>query len=226
MRPPARLVFSDVDETLIDCKSMFDFLDFYLGERYGPQGVRRARAVRADLTAAASAGVPREQANRSYYRAWAGEPAELVGESGRRWFAERARGAGFYIAATRNALSGHRAAGDRLVLVSGSFPAVVEPIARDVGAAQALCSRPEVRAGVFTGELVGDPVIGEEKRRAVRAVLDAQPQVDPADCYGYGDHVSDLPMLGEVGHPVLVGAPELLGRLAGARLLPARRGPA
>ena len=206
MTLPARLVFSDLDETLIDCKSMFDFLDFYLGGRHGPQGAERARGLREELAARTAAGMPREEANRRYYRVWAGEPADLVAESGRRWFAERSGSAGFYIAATRAALLRHRAAADLVVLVSGSFPAVVEPVAADVGAAQVLCSRPEVRGGVFTGELVGAPVIGEEKRRAVRAVLDAHPQIDPADCYGYGDHVSDLPMLAEVGHPVLVGA--------------------
>lgn len=212
-------MFSDVDETLIDCKSMFDFLDFYLGERHGAQGARRARGVRADLSARAASGVPREEANRCYYREWAGEPAELVAEFGRRWFTERSGSGGFYIEVTRQALARHRAAAEPVVLVSGSFPAVVEPIAEDIGAAQVLCSRPEVRAGVFTGELVGAPVIGEEKGRVVREVLAAHPRTSPAECYGYGDHVSDLPMLAEVGHPVLVGAPELAERLPGSRLL-------
>ncbi|WP_051652809.1 HAD family hydrolase [Kitasatospora cheerisanensis] len=225
MSVAARLVFSDVDETLIDCKSMFDFLDFHLGRRYGPAGLRRARAVRADLAAAVASGVPRERANRTYYRAWVGEPAAAVGESGRAWFAERAREDGFWIASVREALAAHRAAGDRIVLVSGSFAAIVKPLARHVGAA-VLCSRPEVRGGVFTGGLAGAPVIGEEKRRLVRGVLRALPHVDPARCYAYGDHVSDLPMLAEVGHPVLVGAPQLAARLPGARLLPGAPAPA
>ncbi|MFJ9772041.1 HAD family hydrolase [Kitasatospora sp. NPDC101157] len=218
-----RLAFSDLDETLIDCKSMFDFLDFYLGGRYGPSGVRRAARVRAELVALAAAGTPREQANRAYYRVWAGEREESVGVAGREWFAQRSRVAGFYIAATREALTRHRVAGDPVALVSGSFPALVEPVARDIGAAHVLCSRPEVRRGVFTGELVGEPVIGEEKRRAVRALLRAYPHIDPADCYGYGDHVSDLPMLTEVGHPVVVGDPDLADRVPGARLLPVGR---
>src|SRR4051812_47248138 len=107
MTPPSRLVFSDVDETLIDCKSMFDFLGFYLGGRYGPRGARRARMVREELAARTAAGMPREEANRSYYRVWAGEPAGLVAEFGRRWFTERSRVAGFYIAATWEALARH-----------------------------------------------------------------------------------------------------------------------
>ncbi|MEV7596082.1 HAD-IB family hydrolase [Kitasatospora sp. NPDC089797] len=221
MVQPDRLVFSDLDETLIDCKSLFDFLDFYLGGRYGPQGVRRAAGLRAELAAQAAAGTPREQANRTYYRVWAGEREEAVRAAGREWFARRSRDGGFYVAAVHEALTRHRAVGDRVVLVSGSFPAVVEPVARDIGAAHVVCTRPEVRRGVFTGELVGEPVIGEEKRRAVRALFRDHPQVDPADCYGYGDHVSDLPMLTEVGHPVVVGDRQLADRVPGARWLPA-----
>ncbi|GAB7186267.1 hypothetical protein ATKI12_6098 [Kitasatospora sp. Ki12] len=219
MALPTRLAFSDVDETLIDCKSMFDFLDHYLGARYGSEGVRRGRRVREELTARAAAGSPREENNRAYYREWAGEPAESVAAAGRAWFAERAAEPDFYIAAVRDALTDHRAAGGAIVLVSGSFPAILDPIAADIGAAHLVCSRPEVRGGVLTGGLVGEPVIGEEKRRAVRALYEAHPQVDPADCYGYGDHASDLPMLTEVGHPVVVGDPGLAELLPGARLL-------
>ncbi|MFD8756934.1 HAD family hydrolase [Kitasatospora sp. NPDC059577] len=219
MALPDRLAFSDVDETLIDCKSMFDFLDHYLGVRYGPPGVRRGRRVREEITALAAAGSPRERNSRTYYREWAGEPAGDVAAAGRAWFAERSAQAGFWIAPVRDALARHRAAGGAVVLVSGAFPAILDPIAERVGAAHLVCSRPEVRGGVLTGELVGEPVIGEEKRRAVRALFAAHPHVDPADCHGYGDHASDLPMLTEVGHPVVVGDPRLAELLPGARLL-------
>ena len=67
-----------------------------------------------------------------------------------------------------------------------------------------LCTRPLTADGRYTGE-VETPVIGEGKRAAVRRALDERPDIDPADCYGYGDHVSDLPMLELVGHPVVVG---------------------
>ncbi|MEU9072189.1 HAD-IB family hydrolase [Streptomyces sp. NPDC048109] len=215
--PPSRLVFSDVDETLIDCKSMFDFLDHYLSEHYGSDGADRAGRVRAELLARAARGVPREETNRAYYRAWAGEPVTRVAESGERWFARRSADPSFFLAGTRAALLEHRAGGAALILVSGSFPAVLDPLARAIGARHVLCTRPEERGGRFTGAIVGQPMIGVDKGTAVREVLAAYPTVDPADCFAYGDHVSDLPMLAEVGHPVLVGdRRELLARLPGA----------
>jgi len=217
---PSVFVFCDVDETLIRGKSMVDFLEFYLAGRYGAQGGRRAARIQGLLGSMAATGVPRAQANRRYYRAWAGEPADAVDEAGRRWWAERSADADFYLATTRAELRGHRTAGAVLVLVSGSLPALVGPIAADVGAAVALCARPLVRGGRLTGALDGEPMIGEAKGRAVRDLLRRHPSVAPADCYAYGDHESDLPMLAEVGHPVVVGAdPRLLGRLPRARAL-------
>jgi len=69
---PARLVFSDVDETLIAVKSMFDFLAYYFCGTRGTPGARHAANVRRDLSRRTFAGAPREAVNRLYYRTWAG----------------------------------------------------------------------------------------------------------------------------------------------------------
>jgi HAD superfamily hydrolase (TIGR01490 family) len=216
----SRLVFCDVDETLISVKSLFDFLAYYFRGTHGTRGARLAADVRRNLTRRTLAGAPREAMNRLYYRTWAGEPAARVAELAEAWYAERSGSPGFYLAATRRALELHRDAGDTVILVSGSFPAVLAPIAAEVGATRLLCSVPGMSDGVLTGQLVGDPCIGAAKRAAVRDTLRRCPDVDPARCYAYGDHLSDLPMLAEVGHPVIVGgSAELAARLPRARVL-------
>ncbi|MFD8306859.1 HAD family hydrolase [Streptomyces sp. NPDC059690] len=220
MSRPARLVFSDVDETLIAVKSMFDFLEYYFRGTRGRPGARHAADVRRDLSRRTSAGAPREALNRQYYRTWAGEPAARVTELAEAWYTERSVAPGFYVASTRRALQLHRDAGDTVILVSGSFPAVLAPIAAEVDATHLVCSVPEVHDGVLTGRLVGDPCIGEAKRAAVRDMLRSRSAVDPAQCFAYGDHVSDLPMLAEVGNPVVVGgSAQLRARLPRARVL-------
>ncbi|MFI2615907.1 HAD family hydrolase [Streptomyces sp. NPDC018584] len=201
-----RLVFTDVDETLITCKSLFDFLDYYAAGRYGAEGARRAARVREDLRAKTTAGLPREEANRAYYRAWRGQPVAAVEEWARRWFAERSSAEGFYVRRVAEELRAHRADGARIALVSGSFRPLLAPLAEAVGAEHVLCARPERCGRVYTGALLGAPVIGAEKRRLVRELLARYADIDPADCYGYGDDPSDLPMLAEVGHAVRVGA--------------------
>ncbi|MFB8775951.1 HAD family hydrolase [Streptomyces broussonetiae] len=216
-----RLVFSDVDETLLSGKSLFDFLDFYFAGRHGTEGARHAAETRRRIAGMVAAGSPREAGNRAYYEAWRGEPLDAVTDWGVRWFARSSRTPGFYVPAVRGALREHRTAGDHIVLVSGSFPAVVDPVAADIGARHVLCTRPEVREGVLTGAVVGEPCIGEGKRRAVRGLAERYPGISLSECYGYGDHPSDLPLLTEVGHPVIVGGdPELVERIPDARVLP------
>ncbi|MEU2433732.1 HAD-IB family hydrolase [Streptomyces sp. NPDC007861] len=221
MPRPSRLAFSDVDETLISGKSLFDFLDFYFSGRHGAEGARHAAEARRRIAALMAGGSPREAGNRLYYEAWQGEPLATVTDWGARWFAQRSATPGFYVPATFAALRAHQEDGDHVVLVSGSFAAVLDPIAADIGARHVLCTRPEARGGLLTGAVAGEPCIGEGKRRAVRDLARHYPHIDLADCHGYGDHHSDLPMLTEVGHPVVVGdGRDLLAELPGARVLP------
>ncbi|MFE9448786.1 HAD family hydrolase [Streptomyces sp. NPDC006739] len=201
---PAYLVFCDVDETLIDCKSMFEFLRFQLVRRYGDAGEERYRSIRGDIRRRAASGVPREVVNRSYYRSYAGESAAEMTALGREWFSLAAADPGFFIASTAAELERHRAAGAEIVLVSGSFPPCLEPIAERIGARHVLCTTPDVADGRYTGE-VPEPVIGEGKRAVVLRMLAEHPGVNPLDCYAYGDHSSDFPMLDCVGHARAVG---------------------
>jgi HAD superfamily hydrolase (TIGR01490 family) len=214
------VVFCDVDETLVDSKTMFDFLEYYLAAEYGEAGARCAERIRRELLMKAAQGMPREQANREYYRVWQGEPAAVVKRAAGSWWAARSVYPEFFITPTWAELECHRAAGALIVLVSGSFPAILESIAAAAGATRLLCTRPEISGGWYTGEILGEAMIGEAKRKAVRAVLAEYPFVDPAACFAYGDHISDLPMLAEVGHPVVVGGDDRLrAALPHARVL-------
>ncbi|MET9882654.1 HAD-IB family hydrolase [Streptomyces sp. NPDC006430] len=209
------IVFSDVDETLITIKSMFDFLHYQLVRRHGTAGEEEYERITAAIRRRAADAAPRAEINRFYYSHYKNVSVATVTRLADDWFTERtASTRGFYIDSTRRALRAHRAAGATLVLVSGSFPPLLEPLAREVGAAAIHCTRPLVSEGRYTGE-VDTPVIGEGKRAAVLSQLASRPDVDPGDCYAYGDHVSDLPMLELVGHPVVVGDDEeLRDRLA------------
>ncbi|MFE2911667.1 HAD family hydrolase [Kitasatospora indigofera] len=226
LQQPAYLVFSDVDETLITCKSMFDFLRFRLTRSLGDEGEARYRLIRDQLRAQGEAGVPREEVNRAYYRLHAGQDAGELAALGEQWFAERSAEPGFFVPATLAALRRHREAGAALVLVSGSFSPCLAPLARAVGAAYTLATEPLVERGRYTGEVVR-PMIGAGKRAAVLDLLAFHPGVDPARCYAFGDHISDLPMLECVGHPRVVGGDaQLLERLGRrARPVPHDAGP-
>ncbi|MCU7821871.1 HAD family hydrolase [Kitasatospora sp. DSM 101779] len=218
--PSTAAAFFDVDETLVRVKSMFHFLEFYLRRRGEPEGT--FARLTADLRAAAAAGTPRQAVNRAYYRLYAGESAERLAAAGEAWF-ERSVEDDLFVPETVAAAERHRAAGDALVLVSGSFFACLDPIAAQLRADWTVGTRPVVRGGRLTGEVVV-PVIGEVKGRVASAVAGVR-GLDLARCAAYGDHSSDIPLLATVGRPVAVGDDPVLtahAELAGwQRLLPA-----
>ncbi|MFD5315913.1 HAD family hydrolase [Streptomyces sp. NPDC127098] len=215
---PNSMVFSDVDETVIRIKSMFRFLEFYLSRRGEPAGTYDR--LLGEIRRGADSGVPRQEINRRYYRFYAGEEADRLAAVGKDWFAHESE-RGLFVPGTRRALDAHTAAGEPIVLISGSFFACLDPIAEATGAEWAIGTRPVIRRGRLTGEVLV-PMIGAAKGRAVR-VAAAVRGVDLADCTAYGDHISDLDLLGAVGHPVVVGADPALNahaREAGWRRLP------
>lgn len=222
--PPA-VAFFDVDETLIRAKSMFGFLRFYLRQvRNEPPGTYQRLA--AGLRAAADRGVPREEINRRYYRLLAGENTAQLERAGRAWFASQPVDAR-YIGATVVELRRHQAAGAVVVLLSGSFFACLAPIAEPLGVRWVLGTRPVVRRGVLTGEVLA-PMIGPRKGRAAELAA-AVLSVPLAACSAYADHASDLPLLTAVGDPVVVGTDQVLAAHASRgnwrRILPYQRPP-
>ncbi|HWU10322.1 MAG TPA: HAD-IB family hydrolase [Streptomyces sp.] len=202
--PPAYLVFCDVDDTLIRCRSGVEFLRHYAGFRHGAEGTRTTDELLADLYARMARGMSREEANREYHRAFRRSPVAEVEDEAGRWYGQRSRAEDFYITGTVDALRRHRAAGAAVALVSGSFPPLIPHVAKAVGAQYVLGARLERCGRFLTGELLGRPAIGEGKCVLVRELLDRHPHIDPEDCYAYGDHSSDLPMLHMVGHAALV----------------------
>jgi HAD superfamily hydrolase (TIGR01490 family) len=216
-RPAA--AFFDVDDTLIAVKSVFRFLAFHLRLRGRPD--TEYAAVRERVRRAGETGT-RTAALAEYFRTFAGlGEAELAGH-GRAWFDAELRGGRLFHQPVLDRLVAHAAAGEAVVLVSGSFPPCLDPIAEHVGADVVLCSRPEVRDGRYTGS-VATPMIGAAKAAAVRDCAEAL-GLDLAACSAYGDHVSDLPLLDVVGRPVVVGADPVLVAHAADRGWPALAG--
>ena len=79
-----------------------------------------------------------------------------------------------------------------------------------------LCNRFQVRDGVHTGESEGELCFGAGKLRYAEAYA-RQTGVSLRDCTFYTDSYSDLPVLEQVGAPVLVNPDRRLRREARAR---------
>lgn len=101
------------------------------------------------------------------------------------------------------ALQEHQAEGDRVVIVSAALEPLVEALCERLGVADFAGASCEVVAGHYTGRMCGAIPYGEEKAQVARRLLQEW-GADPADCFAYADHETDLPLLLTVGHPVAV----------------------
>lgn len=193
--------FFDVDDTLLRIRSLFRFLRFHLAASARPDA--EYTDVRERIRRMAAGGASRMMTLREYYRSFQGAEEAVVSEHGRLWFQDEIARGGLFHEPVLARLRDHAASGMPIVLVSGSFAACLDPIATYVRSDLLLCTRPQVRHGIYTG-LVDAPMIGAEKAKAIRAVVRDR-SLDLTSCHAYGDHVSDLPMLKMVGHPTVIG---------------------
>lgn len=114
--------------------------------------------------------------------------------------------------AARAAIEQHRAAGDRIVLLTASTQYLAETVGSALKMDHTLCSRLEVRDGQFTGGLAAR-CFGRHKVNVAEAFA-SQEGVDLSQSSFYSDSYNDMPMLARVGVPVAVNPDARLQRHA------------
>lgn len=207
-----RAAIFDVDGTLVNTTTLFSFLRYWLASLGRPD--QEYDEWRGRLRAMTAAGAPRRDTNRAYFAAYAGHPVTEVATCAEDWFRTESRRDDLFNQPALDRYASHVRAGDRTVLVSGSFPACLDPLVVVLRPDDVVCSRPEHQDGVYTGH-IDVPMVGEAKAVAVTE-LAAQRGFSLTDSYAYGDHVSDLPVLRLVGFPVQVGSDAALAQHAAA----------
>lgn len=97
----------------------------------------------------------------------------------------------------------HLDAGQRVWLVTATPIEMANTIARRLGLSGALGTVAEHRDGIYTGRLVGQPLHGQTKADAVRA-LAVHEGLDLSRCSAYSDSANDIPLLDLVGRPYAI----------------------
>lgn len=212
--------FFDVDETLISIKSMFSFQEYWYSKYcHDPANVRQIayEDFMATMRSYVRNQATREEMNRRYYEFFAGRCQEETAACARAWFEEtEAAAPDFYQKAIVSALKTHQENGEEPVLVSGSLMEIVEPLAERLGVEHILATKLSVSGGRFTGRILPPQMIGTGKAMAVRGFLERH-GVDPIMCHAYGDDLSDIPMLEQVGNSHIVAGNPALAAEAGLR---------
>lgn len=107
----------------------------------------------------------------------------------------------------------HLSQGHEVWLVTAAPVELAEKIAQDLGATGALGTIVGHDGEVLTGELVGEPLHGKAKRRAVKKLAEER-GISLGKSWAYSDSVNDLPMLSAVGNAVAVNPDAQLRRYA------------
>jgi len=201
----------DVDRTLLpDTTAERLFLSYLIRERV--LGIRAIlETVRFVSVRGRNSPLMATRRHRPYLR---GTNVDVISELGARCFEEkiRPRLAGSGIERVQR----HLREGHQPVLLSGSLPQIILPMAAALGVEHVICSRLEERGSRFTGRLVGPHPYGGGKVLLIqRFASDFKIELQRSFCYA--DHHSDEPVLSLFGHPVCINPNERL-RLIAQRL--------
>jgi phosphoserine phosphatase len=178
--PEFRFAIMDMDSTLIDQEVIEELADF--------AGVREH--VARVTTLAMEGKLDFQEALRERVKLLEGQPESILIE-----VLERR------IKATDGLdrlLEGFRKRGMKTAVVSGGFTPVVAEFARRRGLDHALANNLEVANGKLTGQVVGEIVDAEVKKRTLLE-LAREYHVDPKQAVAIGDGANDLKMMSVAG---------------------------
>ena len=98
------------------------------------------------------------------------------------------------------AIANHRAAGDRILVISASPTFLVEAITERLGIHEVLATELELQYGCYSGRVAGIPCARDGKIRRLEQWLAEQGET-LAGAHFYSDSRNDLPLLCHVEHP-------------------------
>ena len=123
---------------------------------------------------------------------------------------------------SRALVQAHMARGHTVAVISSATPYQVEPMASDLDIEHVICSRYEVKEGVFTGGIERPLCFGPGKVEAAES-LSRDYGIDLDQSYFYSDSDDDLELLERVGHPQPLNPNSKLTAIAEERGWPIRR---
>jgi len=118
--------------------------------------------------------------------------------------------------AARALIARHRAAGDKLLIITATNAFVTAPIAERLGIAQLIATEPELVDGRYTGAVAGTPAFQHGKVQRLEHWLREHGE-SLAGSHFYSDSINDLPLLERVDHPTAVDPDPRLEALARER---------
>lgn len=109
----------------------------------------------------------------------------------------------------RELIAQHKAAGDRLLIITATNRFITQPIADELGIHALLATEPERVDGRYTGKVAGVPCYKEGKIERLKLWLAETGEALDGACF-YSDSRNDIPLLEYVSKPVAVDPDDVL----------------
>jgi putative phosphoserine phosphatase / 1-acylglycerol-3-phosphate O-acyltransferase len=140
-----------------------------------------------------------------------GRNADEQVEMGERLFVQKI--AGTIRPEARQLVRAHLRKGHTVAVASAATRAQIEPLAKDLGITEVLCTELGVADGIFTGESPTGILWGEGKASAVRKYGRTK-RLDMKASHAYANGQEDIAFLASVGHPNALNPHPVLRRAA------------
>ncbi len=206
---PSSIAFFDVDHTLVDGNS-----GYYSSIRLVRRGVlKRRRVLQAVYYSLASLLFPQD-VKKIYQIAiddMAGWPLDKILEIGNECFEKDIKKRLFPDGLKK--IKEHQKRGDRVVLLSSGPYMTLYHLRAYLKADTAYTMGPIIEGGVLTDTL-HLPICHAEGKIHFAELEARKHHVPLKKCFFYTDHISDIPLLEKVGHPVVVNPNRKLARFA------------
>jgi HAD superfamily hydrolase (TIGR01490 family) len=196
-----RCAIFDLDGTLLVGNSLLSFFRHYLAVERKGEADQAWQDFLAEVTALRASGLARMEQNAWFYRTrFCQLEIARIERLAVEWFSALcAQGTPFRPQLVQR-LREHQRQGAHAMIATGSFREVTALIARELQIDTVVAAPLEELDGRYTGRLLAEPTIGAGKAAATLRAL-RQLGIAPAECAGYGDDHTDIPMLELVGFP-------------------------
>jgi len=202
---PSLAIF-DLDETIINCKSLFETYKQYCVENYEQGNIFFEKKMR-DIAFMQEDNIPREEINKRYYENFSGINQAQMIVSIKQWLANGVKTKKFFNKSIMDRLDFHKKNQDIIMIISGSFMDCLSIIADYLQIDHFIGITLEVLQGVYTGKIVGTQTIGEGKLTSLLEYVQKN-NFCLKKSYGYGDHISDKLFLEAVDNPYVLATNE------------------
>ena len=89
------------------------------------------------------------------------------------------------------------------ILLTGTNRIIAEPIAKSLGVCKLIATEPHIKDGYFTGRVYGPVLMKQAKLKSAKDIC-LKMNIDLNKVTYFADSITDVPLLLEVGYPVVV----------------------